>query len=431
MRKLPAVVNFEVRFFVLFVFLFGASWGVSYGWKHLMDGCCKDTVGKDSLAFMGWVMAIILFVWTFLELFAKIERVKKLSKLLVAFFNVVDVLFQGSNDYEYAKNATLPVVVAGYPRYLEYYTALGEVLLSILTSAGLLFLEAGASDNRITHTEAVDFIQGIYASALSSNRNGGSTTTTNISPEVSHLKSIFETQASLQIKGEASYSLLMLSIVAERIQFMQTKCENKQFTECAPMVLNYTLIVGCIIDLKVQMQTFLEEPVDVAALPWIKWPMNIIGLLFPFLIPPLFYSTMGSNIFYLGPVLFFFMGGVVLFDICIGNHLRHPTTLYMGPLYLKFNQLGDKMQYLFTKRFQHAAAGPHQKPVSQLIEALNSGQQLDNDALRQQLVAFTKSTMQQQSEQAQLSLLGSTFLRNAALSAVSTSGYLGVDNKQI
>jgi hypothetical protein len=78
-----------------------------------------------------------------------------LSKLIVAFSNVVDVLFQGSNEYEYAKDTLLPIVMSGNKLYLEYYAALGEVLLSLMASMGLLFLEAGATDNRITKAEAI------------------------------------------------------------------------------------------------------------------------------------------------------------------------------------------------------------------------------------------------------------------------------------
>ena len=83
----------------------------------------------------------------------------------------------------------------------------------------------------------------------------------------------------------------------------------------------------------------------------ISLPVMVIGVLFPFLIPPIFYSVMGADIVYMGPLLCLIVTGAVLFNICMASPLRSPNTHHMGHVYDCLYQIADTVDEKHARAF--------------------------------------------------------------------------------
>jgi len=147
--RLRSAHSFAIRFLPIWIILFGASWGVSYGWMKYMKGCCSDTIDKQSFTYLEWIMSSVIFLWTILALAAKLYRMRLLVQIINSFMRLADSLFLSSSDAVVAANSGLVfdtiITTAEGPRKvtynLDYHDALSETMLALICSVILLIYE--------------------------------------------------------------------------------------------------------------------------------------------------------------------------------------------------------------------------------------------------------------------------------------------------
>jgi hypothetical protein len=154
---------------------------------------------------------------------------------------------------------------------------------------------------------------------------------------------MFQSEISLPTiaAGDGSFSVLMMTLVMYRISEMSK----------ALMFGNTSLIITNITHIKEEIDMFTENPLGFANDWWIMWPVMFIGIVFPFLIPPIFFSTMADDILYIGPVLFFFIGSPVLINIVLGDPLRWPSDIHMQQIYTKIRMFTFKIYSKYKDKF--------------------------------------------------------------------------------
>ena len=202
-------------------------------------------------------------------------------------------------------------------------------LLLALTASLMLFIYENTFVRRITSEEALLIVRQIFY--LQSNI------------PIRTIEDMFQSEISLPTiaAGDGSFSVLMMTLVMYRISEMSK----------ALMFGNTSLIITNITQLKEERDMFTENPLGFANDWWIMWPVMFIGIVFPFLIPPIFFSTMADDILYIGPVLFFFIGSPVLINIVLGDPLRWPSEFHMQQVYTKIRMFTFKIYSKYKDKF--------------------------------------------------------------------------------
>lgn len=328
--RLPVSRRFAVTFVPIWVVLFGATWGVSYGWKQYMEGCCSSSVGKHSYTFIAWIISFCIFLWTLISLYVKISRVRAVYRIVNFYMRIVDELVMSATSSSDAVTTGLSFYWKGSqkPYFIEYHKAFVELLLA-LTASLMLFIYENTFVRRITSEEALLIVRQIFY--LQSNI------------PIRTIEDMFQSEISLPTiaAGDGSFSVLMMTLVMYRISEMSK----------ALMFGNTSLIITNITQLKEEIDMFTENPLGFANDWWIMWPVMFIGIVFPFLIPPIFFSTMADDILYIGPVLFFFIGSPVLINIVLGDPLRWPSDIHMQQVYTKIRMFTFKIYSKYKDKF--------------------------------------------------------------------------------
>jgi len=294
-----------------------------------MEDCCSNSVGKNSYTFIGWIISFCIFLWTLISIYSKLSRVRALNSIVNYYMRISDEILLYSADAVESQNSALKFYWKNNAneQTLDFYKALAELLLA-LTSSLMLFIYESTSYRELKEEEAKIIVNQITLSQ---------------SLEIYMIKEMFSSEMHLPTigAGDRSFSILMLTLVTDRIQRMST---SKMFNDI-------NVLLSDITRLKDEIEMFNENTLDFANEPWIMWPIMFIGFVFPFLIPPIFYSTMSSDIFYIGPVIFFFIGSPILINIMLGDPIKWPSNLHMQHVYYKLNMFGFKTKSKYDDKF--------------------------------------------------------------------------------
>lgn len=347
--RLKSPRKFELHFFFWFFVLFGASWGASFGWAERMDDCCKSTLDKRSYTFIPLVISICLFLWTFYDIISKYNRVAGFVKILVEFRGLVDTVFDNASNPTHASGSVMVFTVTGGSEIvLEYADSMREVLLSLLSAVLLLLWE-----NMEWDTGHTDTPRAIVLQVLNPETSGGAST---------QLVQKFDRAIEDPLNDE-TFACIMLDVMTERIKNMGM-CASKQGPSFSAVqfVYNVDAVVRGIGALKGAVRLFPYEQ-NFKPWWWITLPIMFIGVVFPFLIPPAFYATMGKNILYIGPVIFVFITGPVLINIFLWDPFLHPSTAHMDTMIAAFDAIVSRSQYKYDLRFAtQSLTSPLQNP---------------------------------------------------------------------
>jgi hypothetical protein len=353
--KLPAAHNFAFRFVPLWIVLFGASWGASYGWMKYMEGCCSATIDKQSFTYLEWVISSVIFLWTTLALASKLYRMSMLTQIVNSYMRLADSIFINSNDAVVASNSILVFTIDNKtaseltPKQyiIDFPDALAETMMSLLCAVILLLYELVYN---MRDTTQADEISKVF-----------------IKDQFTDQGNLIYYLFTLELKeqklsaGERSYSNVLLQVIKERIVSMGTQCVNfdKPPNATLPppqMLLNTQVILTDTATLIEKINNYYDYPLMMSEEWWISIPIMFIGLVFPFLIPPVFYATMGSHILFIGPVIFFFIGSPVLVNILLGDPVKWPSNLHMQKVYDQLFFLSRKVQFQYKQKFDSSLA---------------------------------------------------------------------------
>ena len=327
--KLKNSHSFGIRFFPIWIILFGASWGASYGWQQYMQDCCSSSVGKNSYTFIAWVISFCIFLWTLISIYSKLSRVRALNSIVNYYTRIADEILLYSANAITAQSSVLKFFWKNNQTeyILEHYKALAELLLA-LTSSLMLFIYESTSSNKLQGDEAMIIVNHITLSQTL---------------DVYMLRDMFSDEIAKPTiaAGDTSFSILMLTLVTDRIQGM---AGSSMFTDI-------NILLSQIAHLKDEIEMYNENPLDFANEDWIMWPIMFIGFVFPFLIPPIFYSTMSSDILYIGPVIFFFIGSPIIINLVLGDPVRWPSNLHMQKVYDKIYLFSFKVKSKYYDKF--------------------------------------------------------------------------------
>jgi hypothetical protein len=354
--KLPAAHNFAFRFVPLWIVLFGASWGASYGWMKYMEGCCSATIDKQSFTYLEWVISSVIFLWTTLALASKLYRMSMLTQIVNSYMRLADSIFINSNDAVVVSNSilvfTLDNKAAGESAQKQYIIdfpdALAETMMSLLCAVILLLYELVYNmrdDPRYVDEISKEFIKNQFMEQ----------------GNLIYYLFTLELKEQKLSAGERSYSNVLLQVIKERIVSMGTQCvkldKNVNGTLSTPqMLLNTQVILTDTATLIEKINNYYDYPLMMSEEWWISIPIMFIGLVFPFLIPPVFYATMGSHILFIGPVIFFFIGSPVLVNILLGDPVKWPSNLHMQKVYDQLYFLSKKVQSQYKQKFDSSLA---------------------------------------------------------------------------
>jgi hypothetical protein len=240
--KLPAAHNFAFRFVPLWIVLFGASWGASYGWMKYMEGCCSATIDKQSFTYLEWVISSVIFLWTTLALASKLYRMSMLTQIVNSYMRLADSIFINSNDAVVVSNSilvfTLDNKAAGESAQKQYIIdfpdALAETMMSLLCAVILLLYELVYNmrdDPRYVDEISKEFIKNQFMEQ----------------GNLIYYLFTLELKEQKLSAGERSYSNVLLQVIKERIVSMGTQCvkldKNVNGTLSTPQMLLNTQVI--------------------------------------------------------------------------------------------------------------------------------------------------------------------------------------------
>jgi len=336
--QLPAVSKFQYYFIPIFLILIGSSVGVSYGWSVALQ---HNVSTKRDFSFVGFIAGLLIVLLTLHDLLYYRQRVNAFLKIIAGFSTLLDVVFYNLADRE---NTQYTVLVFSKPNepetYLDARGATREVLVGILMSATMVVWQTVKQKEPNLRNEVGEIVK-----AQLSIKNRSST---------DQFAALFNKELASSYYDQY-FGVVLLDIVLERVKKMSTYCiwnsktapsppgGVQMFETDMPIALQATRI-------KEQIKEF-EYMQDFKPLWWVSLPIKVMGILYPFVIPPAYFTVLGADIIFVGPIMFLFVGGLVLINICIGDPFTWPTNLTMGSVYSYLQEMPSKVQHMFATRF--------------------------------------------------------------------------------
>lgn len=340
--QLPSVSRFQYYFLPVFFILIGASVGVAYGWSVALQ---HHVSAKRDFSFVGFIAGLLIVLLTLYDLLYYRQRVQAFLKIIAGFSTLLDVVFYNLADRENTQFSVLVFTKPNEPpTYLDARGATREVLVGILMSATMVVWQTVKYKEPNLRNEIGEIVK----SQLSVKNRSSS----------DQFIALFNKELASPYYDQY-FGVVLLDIVLERIKKMSTYCiwnsktapipqEGIQmFDDAAPIALQVTRI-------KEQIKEF-EYGHDFKPLWWVSLSIKVMGILYPFVIPPAYFTVLGADIIFVGPIMFLFVGGLVLINICIGDPFTWPTNLTMGSVYSYIQEMPLKVQQMFAARFPREA----------------------------------------------------------------------------
>ncbi len=329
--------RFEFWFFTFFVIGLGGSVGVAYGWTKAFD--TKDLSAKRDFSFVGSLAALVIILLTLADIHTKRRRLSDFIRIMSNFPSLIDTVFFYLGDQEATQFSVLVLTKPNeQDKVLTMVECTREVLVGILMSATLILWQSVKykEDQDKLRDEAIKIVRIELAKE-------GRVTNDQFSGQfASALGSIYP---------DSFFGVALLNVVLDRIKRMSSQCLSiKQNVAPAQMLSDSSALARKVATIKERLDTF---EYDYAIRPWWWVPMsvNLMGILYPFVIPPAYYTLLGNDIIFVGPITFFFVGGLVLINICLGDPFSQPTNVQMGHVYAQVQDMPLRTRKLFVKHF--------------------------------------------------------------------------------
>jgi len=367
--KMPRPRSFELTFFLSFVACLGVSVGAGFGWRSYMEDCCKDTIGTRSYTFIPWLVSFAVFFWTIVDVALKYKRVEQVMRLLTRFMGVYRALYEALVDPQTAAFSAVRVrrtaACAGGMGDLHMQQSVQEMTLSVCAAMVLLLWQSARGYGSLTVEAAekiVGDIVGLAAGLVVA--DGGADARGPVAVEENY-------SLALEFGGNAAYlpddfACTMLAAVKRRATIMGEGCvavavpyppvpPNTPAPARPSQMLTDTgrrSLDGAIFSLETDVRNYFADANVRYVWRWVSIPIAIMGILLPFFIQPVFYSTMGANIVYIGPVICVIVTGAVLFNVCLADPLASPSTLHYNALLEQVRGIGEWAEGTHSIKFE-------------------------------------------------------------------------------
>lgn len=339
-----------VLFIPLFLVGFGVSWGVSYLWMLHMDNCCKSTIGDKSYASIAYMIIFFISIWTLKDMYNKAETTKAINRVVIIFSGLLNVICSASSDQSLTNGSYIM-----YQRpdsqsetRADNSEATVDLLVGAVLTIVLFFVDTKQRSHKAASAEAKNIVQETYSEV-----------------GLAHdlVKDLF-----LQQETKQRPTLTMLVSLELMIDYMErTVTENR--AQGISFVKRPDLIKDQIHRMRAKIMDTSFVMKVTSRYRWIQLPITMMGVLCPFLLPPIFYSTMAGDILYVGPVIFFFLGGIVLLNVFICDPVSFPLDVYSDPIYDMITssvvQAASKYNAHFNKKNMAALID---KPVTKMSQ---------------------------------------------------------------
>jgi hypothetical protein len=357
---LPPLRNFELVFFLSLTVAFGGSIGASFGWRDFMNGCCKDTIGTRSFVFIPWVVAFTLLTWTLFDIALKLRRIGAVAGAVDRFTSAYQVLYSNLTPWQdAAKSVIVNKTLVGEEFMLHEPEAVREAALALYAALALTLWEVcdGASESAAMATALRIMAPGVGVVATAP---GGSVTV----GAVAQIAEDFRRWRMQNAGSSTPLACVLIEAVLARIVQMGRRCSSAEhtFPYMAPadaakvaggaqMIMSQQVTESSIAALLDSARSLFASERNDRLWKGISVPVMVIGVLFPFLIPPIFYSAMGADIVYMGPLLCLCVTGAVLFNICMANPLHSPNSHHMDHVYMCLEGIAEMVDRNHATRF--------------------------------------------------------------------------------
>jgi hypothetical protein len=357
--KIPIPGSFELRFVVPFLVCFGISIGAGFGWREHMRSCCAGTVGARSYVFIPWVVAFTLVAWTVIEIMLKYQRLGALARVVAQFHGAHDAIYASLMTPQIAAFSVLTFQTNSYAIItLHQAQCVQEMVLALFAALVLALWQAthipGDSKEADQAAEIVRSILTGGVDGISEAGNGFNIIKANI---------IVNNFINRTRRDATDFACALLVVMSVRAGMMADMCTSathyyplptEKATPPTPpvqMLTNGFGLVGKMSSLSNTVREFFAIDEGQRIWPWVSLPVMIMGILYPILIPPIFYSVMGDDIVYIGPVLSIFITGAVLFNVCMADPIKNPNSFHFQPILDRIHAMAEAANNMFANTF--------------------------------------------------------------------------------
>ena len=393
--QLQPVRNFYLFFFVAFVVGVGGSVGVAYGWSKALH---HEVTGRRDFSFVGFIAALFIMALTIHSILYHRHRLMQFTQIIASFSALVDSVFYNLAEPPMTQNTVLIISKKSGDVYLDTTEATKEVLVGLLLSVTLIVWQSVKAPHYSIDDLRDKVINLVKAQLEKSHRSNTDQFSSTFARE---LASIYYDQY---------FGVVLLDIVLDRIIKMGSVCvaldPEQKFVPTAPsdrgvqMFKDTTPIATQVVHIKEQLKQF-EFDADFRPWWWVSWSIKLMGILYPFVIPPAYFTVLGADIIYVGPIMFLFVGGLVLIDIFLGDPFYQPTNVQMGYVYGYLQDIPLKARRRYAVRFPPSSIPLISVQTPALLQNMQPG-------------AMVTKQMQQQMQQQQ-TLVELANLRNGAI----------------
>lgn len=366
--KIPKPGSFELRYVIPFFVCFGVSIGASFGWRNYMEDCCSGTVDGKSYVFIPWVVAFTLIAWTIVEIMLKMKRLAALGRMVAQFHGTHDAIYAALSTPQSAAYSVISFQTSASQEVrLHQPQCVQEMVLCLFAALVLALWQAsvgGTHSEALTQEDAVTIVSAVTGQGVAA-----ITGEINVSyqlAKVNVLKAMFSRETAAR-SDSIDFACTLLRIVSGRASQMsnlaKSSIEYYPLTnmEAPPQPPVQMFTNGVTVEEKLStLGNTVREffAIDDGQRLWagISVPVMIMGILYPILIPPIFYSTMGADIVYIGPVLSIFVTGAVMFNVCMADPIRNPNTLHFGPILERIYIFAVSANNTFVAQFPQISA---------------------------------------------------------------------------
>lgn len=307
-----------VLFIPLFLAGFGVSWGVSYLWMLHMDSCCIDTVGGRSYTSIAYIIILFLCIWTLKDMYNKAEATKAINRVVMLFSALVDSICTNITDSTITADSFIfyQNESTSDEKKADSSEMTIDLLVGALLAMVLFFVDAKQRSKKIAGAEAKEVVTATYRDmALTHDM----------------VRDLFMRQSEIHTQNT---SFAMLASLEVMVDYMERPLVDKPpKVPGISFVKRPDMVKHKIQNMRAKILESLFAMQVTSRHRWIQLPITIMGVLCPFLLPPIFYSTMAADILYIGPVLFFFLGGIVILNVFICDPVSFPLDVYSDPIY--------------------------------------------------------------------------------------------------
>jgi hypothetical protein len=148
----------------------------------------------------------------------------------------------------------------------------------------------------------------------------------------------------------------MLRIVEERVQTMSPSVGRRQDEEIIPILFRDQLILTEINNLIRAIQK-MDADEDSGPWSWIVVANKVLGILYLIVYPFIVWPGQGSWVIFTTPIMYLFLGGIVVFDIFLGDIFRKATDIYAGTVYDSLQTLEDTAEDYLVRKYVILSGG--------------------------------------------------------------------------